>query len=388
MANAEHFGILRQGVEQWNQWRAGSPEIKVDLREADLFKANLRGADLRGADLRGSNLREADLSGAILRGADLSRAILGGADLSGAFLSAAELSWADLSGAVLRWADLRWAELSWAVLNDADLREADLSRADLSGASLSRADLSGASLSGASLSRADLSEAAIVLTAFADNDLSTVKGLDKVTHRGPSTIGIDTLYHSGGQIPEAFLRGCGVPDHFITYIPALVGGGQAIQFYSCFISYSSRDEEFAKRLHSRLRDEHVRVWFAPEDIEGGKKLHEQIDSAIQVHDKLLVILSPNSMGSEWVRTELRKARKTEIKEGRRKLFPIRLVDFDTIGKWECFDADSGKDLAVEFREYFIPDFSRWESHKQFEAAFKKLLKDLRASESEGKQQSE
>ncbi len=91
----------------------------------------------------------------------------------------------------------------------------------------------------------------------------------------------------------------------------------------------------------------------------------------------------NAVGSEWVKTETRKARKAEIKEGKRKLFPIRLVDFKTIREWKCFDADSGKDLGVEIREYFIPDFSNWKEHDSFEAAFQRLLKDLKADESTG-----
>ena len=80
-------------------------------------------------------------------------------------------------------------------------------------------------------------------------------------------------------------------------------------------------------------------------------------------------------------TELRKARKAERQSGQRKLFPVRLVDFATLRDWECFDADSGKNLASELREYFIPDFSHWKEHDQFEAAFTRLLKDHRAEES-------
>jgi hypothetical protein len=79
-------------------------------------------------------------------------------------------------------------------------------------------------------------------------------------------------------------------------------------------------------------------------------------------------------------TELRKARKAERQSGKRKLFPVRLVDFDTLRDWECFDADGGKDLAVELREYFIPDFLNWKDHDAFESAFAGLLKDLRAEE--------
>ena len=124
----------------------------------------------------------------------------------------------------------------------------------------------------------------------------------------------------------------------------------------------------------------MRVWFAPEDMEGGKKLHEQLFSAIQLNDKLLLVLSPHSIQSEWVITEIRKAREVEKKENRRKLFPIRLVDFDGLRAWTCFDADTGKDLAVEVREYFIPDFSNWKDHDVFEEAFKRLQKDLRTGQ--------
>ena len=165
-----------------------------------------------------------------------------------------------------------------------------------------------------------------------------------------------------------------MPEGFITHMRSLVGAEDGIQFYSCFISYSSKDEEFARRLHGRMRDAHLRVWFAPEDIQGGQKLHEQIETAIRVYDKLLIVLSEASLQSEWVMTELRKARKAERQSGKRKLFPVRLVDFETLRDWECFDADYGKDLAVELRGDFIPDFSHRSEHDQFEVAFSRLLK--------------
>ena len=119
------------------------------------------------------------------------------------------------------------------------------------------------------------------------------KGLETIDHRGPSTIGIDTIYKSRGKIPEVFLRGCGVPDEFIAYIGSMVG--RPIEFYSCFISYSTKDQEFAERLYADLQAKGVRCWFAPHDMKGGRKLHEQIDEAIRLHDKLLLILSEHSM---------------------------------------------------------------------------------------------
>ena len=56
------------------------------------------------------------------------------------------------------------------------------------------------------------------------------------------------------------------------------------------------------------------------------------------------------MASEWVKTEIANARQKEIDTSKRVLFPIRLVDFDTIKRWKAFDADTGKDSARELRE--------------------------------------
>jgi uncharacterized protein YjbI with pentapeptide repeats len=72
-----------------------------------------------------------------------------------------------------------------------------------------------------------------------------------------------------------------------------------------------------------------------------------------------------------------------LRNKRRVLFPIRLVPFENLGDWECFDTDTGKDSAREIREYFIPDFSNWKNHDSFQESFQRLLNDLKAQCSEG-----
>jgi hypothetical protein len=84
------------------------------------------------------------------------------------------------------------------------------------------------------------------------------------------------------------------------------------------------------------------------------------------------------MESKWVKTEIANARAREERENRRMLFPVRLVDFETLHDWKCFDADTGTDSAREIREYFIPDFSKWKDHDSYQKAFDRLLKDLKA----------
>jgi hypothetical protein len=343
MANQEHLKILKRGVGLWNRWREKSPDIRPDLSGANLYGANLNTANLIKADLSRANLVKADLS-------------------------RANLSTANLRGAFLMLADLRAADLSEADLSEADLRAAGLSKAHLSGAHLSRAHLS----------RAEFSGAIVGATGFVDLDLSAVKGLETIGHQGPSFIDIHTIHRSRGKIPEAFLRGAGVPDTFIAYIAS--PAAEAIQYCSCFISYSNKDEAFARRLHAELQQKGVRCWFAPEYIKGNRKLYDQLDQVIRPHEELLLILSEHSIHSEWVMSEIRQARKAEAREGRRKLFPIRLVDWEMLKAWKCFDADSGKDLAVEVREYLVPDFSQWKDPDSYQQAFTRLLRDLKASE--------
>ncbi len=201
-------------------------------------------------------------------------------------------------------------------------------------------------------------------------------------HEGPSTIGVDTIYRSQGKIPEVFLRGAGLPDEFIVYIGSFVS--RPIEFYSCFISYSSKDQEFATRLYDGLQGQGVRCWFAPHDVKAGEKLHEQIDQAIRLHDKLLLILSKHSMKSDWVQGEIFRAREREVAEKKRKLFPVRLVPYKTLHKWKCFDAKTGKDLAREIAEYFIPDFANWKDHDSYQNGFDWLLKDLKSPDAGAK----
>ncbi len=77
-------------------------------------------------------------------------------------------------------------------------------------------------------------------------------------------------------------------------------------------------------------------------------------------------------------TEIRRVRKAEVNQ-QRKLFPIRLADTEVLKAWECFDADSGKDLAVKVREHFIPGFSHWESDQaSCQQSFDRLLWNLAA----------
>jgi hypothetical protein len=186
-----------------------------------------------------------------------------------------------------------------------------------------------------------------------------------------SSIGIDTIYKSYGNIPEKFLRECGVPEDFITYMRSLTG--KAIEFYSCFISYSSKDEEFAKRLYADLQNEGVRCWFAPEDLKIGEKFRIRIDESIRLYDKLLLVLSENSVSSQWVEKEVETAFEKEGEQKKTVLFPVQLDN-------AVSDIKTGWAADVR-RSRHVGDFREWKNHDSYRKAFDRLMRDLKAEAS-------
>ena len=326
-APMSHLEILRRGVDHWNQWR-NLQEVQrmrffgVDPHEVNLFGANLFEAELCRADLAQVNLGRANLH----------RANLVESNLTGTNLS------------------------------ESNLHRANLGRANLSDADLRQAIFLGTKLHGSQFAGALLYE-----TLFINVDLSQCNGLDKCQHYGPSTIDFRTLQRSG-PLPLAFLRGVGLPDSVIEYLPSLLE--QPIQHYSCFISYSSKDEEFARRLHADLQEKGIRTWFAPEDLKIGDKLNETISNVIRLRDKLILILSEASVTSAWVRTEVQKALAEEEKRGGGAvLFPIRIDDavMDTTEQW----ADDIR------RTRHIGDFTKWKNFDLYRFVFERMLRDLR-----------
>jgi hypothetical protein len=323
MANPEHVEIVKQGSGR----DTGVAREETQMRCCTSLRQTSRGADLRGADLRArrssarTDLREANLVGADLREADLREAHLSGADLRRGGPQRGEPPRGEPPQGGPQRGKPQRGEPQRGEPQRGGPQRGEPQRGEPQRGEPQRGVPHGG---GPQRKRCVLRIRSLVVSIYRSRRDSM-----NAKHDGPSTIGVDTLYMSKGKIPEAFLRGCGVPDELIAYLPSLLGAQQPIQFYSCFISHSHKDEEFCKRLCSRMRDENLRVWYAPEDMKGGRKIHEQIDAAIRVHDKLLLVLSEHSMASEWVKTEVGRAREREVREARRVLFPIRLVPFES-----------------------------------------------------------
>jgi hypothetical protein len=250
-------------------------------------------------------------------------------------------------------------------------------RANLGGANFRKANFYGTYFFRVYMSGADFAESTMGLTTLVDIDLSEAKGLDAVNHFSECSIGIDTIYNSKGNIPEVFLRGCGVPESFIVQIPALIASVSPIQFYKCFISFTEADDLFSERLYNDLQGAGVRCWRWKEDAKWGKTLMRSIDEAVRIYDKLIVICSEQSLNSPVVIREIERALQKEDDlawQGKESevLFPIRLDDYIFTGWNHHRKADV---IAKN-----VGDFRQWSEPERYKKAFDRLLRDLKAEE--------
>jgi len=324
MANPEHVAKLKEGREAWNAWRKTSDETP-----------DLSGLVLDGFTLESYDLRSANFSGAELFDVSFLRALCDDCSFEEAFIV----------GCIF----------IVAKLHKSNFRKASITGCTFNACAFDQSELTGALLD---------------WNAFVNLSLQPVVGLDAIADgSSENSIGIDTFFRSGG-LPESFLRKSGVPDEFIQYASSLTG--RPIEYYSCFLSYSSKDDEFTRRLYNDLQGKNIRTWFAPEDLKIGDRFRSRIDESIRIHDKLVIILSANSVNSDWVETEVESALEREQKEGKDVLFPIA-IDEEGFTSKQPWAADIR-------RKRHIGDFRKWKSHDDYSKAFDKLVRDLKKSQ--------
>lgn len=321
MADPKHEQVLWKGVKTWNWWRQRNPNILPDLSDVDLAFRNLEGANFYQTNLRS------------------------------------------------------------AYMLDSNLERADLREANLQGTDLKKVSLKGARLAGV-----QLSEAMFGGTRLESVDLSECRDIAQVDHREPSEIGTETLKISRGKIPEAFLRGCGLSDWEIVasklYNPSLsesevtdisyeifrLRTKTPIQIAPLFISYSHADTPFVETLEAHFDRRGIRYWRDVHNLLAGR-IETQIDRAIKLNPTVLLVLSQNSVTSDWVEWEAAKARELERGIGRDVLCPVALDN-----AWK--DCDWPGHLRRQIEDYYILDLSRWEDAGFLGTQFEKLMQGL------------
>jgi hypothetical protein len=94
------------------------------------------------------------------------------------------------------------------------------------------------------------------------------------------------------------------PSHEATDLPE--GEAKTEERY-VFISYSTKNQEYAEATLHLVKSEGIAAWMAPYDIPAGSKYAHVINNAIKKCACVLLLLSEESQASEWVEKEVERA---------------------------------------------------------------------------------
>jgi hypothetical protein len=223
-------------------------------------------------------------------------------------------------------------------------------------------------------------------TAISGVDLSSVVGLAEIGHHSPSAIDTVSLRLTTGGLANqpdfrrrdffGFLSSTGFDDELADVVRSWVG--QPIEFHSIFLSHSSRDKQFARKLYGDLRSIKIKCWLDERELLPGDSILGEIDKGIKLWDRLLLVCSRSSLGPTtgwWVEQELERALAKERELVRRgvsggMVIPITIDDY-------IFDDWDGKYRAT-LLERHVGDF-RDQSPESYNESFKKLVEALNRS---------
>lgn len=131
---------------------------------------------------------------------------------------------------------------------------------------------------------------------------------------------------------------------------------------SVFISYSTKDSAFVNQLSAELVKNRIQVWLDKWEMQPGDSLIDKIQTGLSESSLLLVVLSKNSVESEWCKKELNSGLIRELHEKKVIVIPV-LID-------DC-------KIPLFLQEKVYADF-----RANFEEGFKSLLRPLSRFSSE------
>jgi hypothetical protein len=123
-----------------------------------------------------------------------------------------------------------------------------------------------------------------------------------------------------------------------------------------FISYSSKNRDFALRLADKL-GRFYKVWIDREGLEGGQEWEKAIEDALTSCALFLVLVSPESNDSDWVARETilaEKLRKNRVPLLLNGDLPFRLLNLHYIDFRGDFEGGL-RDLYEILRSYLNPE---------------------------------
>ncbi|MGB3917115.1 MAG: CHAT domain-containing protein, partial [Thiothrix litoralis] len=91
-----------------------------------------------------------------------------------------------------------------------------------------------------------------------------------------------------------------------------------------FISHATADDAFVKELREKLELHHLNVWVDSQNLRGGDKLWPEVAEAIRTACHVLVVISPQTINSDWVFDEIELAEQVEKERADYRVIPLML----------------------------------------------------------------
>jgi hypothetical protein len=174
-----------------------------------------------------------------------------------------------------------------------------------------------------------------------------------------------------------FLANAGVDEELLAIVHSWIG--KPLEFYSVFVSHSSLDKAFARKLYADLRSAGVDCWFDEKQVLPGDNILDAVDQGIRMWDKLILVCSKNSLSGRsgwWVEQEIERALVKERQVRRQGsglsiLVPITLDDY-------VFDGWESRFKASVIDKH-VGDFRQWQCASDYLTAFEQLRNALNVS---------
>lgn len=94
-----------------------------------------------------------------------------------------------------------------------------------------------------------------------------------------------------------------------------------------FLSHSSTDKRFAKRLAHVFDHHKLAYWYSQRHIVGAQEWHDEIGKALAKCNWFVLVLSPASAKSKWVKHELLFALEQKAYKGHVVVISLRQANF-------------------------------------------------------------
>jgi uncharacterized protein YjbI with pentapeptide repeats len=368
-------GLRLDGIDFSHLDMEGVLFDEISLNRACFDGTNLKGAKFNKCAMDHASFHETILQDSEILNCTIERSQFYACNMTNIVLSFSNMTDSQLSKVQLRRGNLEQSNIAASSICEVDFRNARLggtgfinsriSNSQFVEAKATAADFSGVHMARCQFESSDLSEVSFHNSKFANCRISRCK-----------IIGAD---FSGAQFHQCVINDIDFSRALQTdrmqIVDSRTNDSNQIQknptcsglkyFRTCFLSYSWLDNEFVEQLSCTLSEFGVSIYLDKNEMSSTEWIETSLQKAIKSHEVLVLVLSENSEGRDWVKFEIEFARTIGI-----EVIPV-VID-NPIGEKQWV-----KDIISAHKTI---DFTQWRNENRFSMSRDLLLEHLTKSQ--------